>query len=188
MQPSYVYKITIISTGQYYIGFRKANNVSPEHDLLKLYFSSSNKVKHVISVLGIDAVKGEILFTSKDPETSYWYEQQLISDNLNDPLILNMQCRKYKSGFKMFLTTPESTAKMLATQKKKRTRLTESWIRGQQQGHNKRYQVTSPNGETYEICGLKEHCLRNNLNHSAMSQVGQGKKPHHKGWKCARLP
>jgi hypothetical protein len=51
----------------------------------------------------------------------------------------------------------------------------------------KHYSITSPEGVVYDIQNLTRFCTQHNLNAGAMSQVGQGKLPHHKGWKCARI-
>jgi len=185
--PSYVYKITIVKTGEFYFGFRKANKVLPTEDFLIKYFSSSKYLKTIIKEQGLDAVLGEIVYTDIDSNAAYWKEQQLIQEEFDNPMILNKQYQKTNMGFKMFLTTPESVAKMLDTRKKRGCQSKPDYIRTQQAKHNKKYLVTSPEGETYEIFGLKAHCDKFNLNHPAMSQVGLGNKPHHKGWKCVRL-
>lgn len=185
--PSYVYKITVKETNQFYFGYRKANKLPPSEDFLKKYFSSSTYIQELISTKGLDAIYGKIIFESMDYQESYWHEQKLIEKNFDNPLLLNQQYQKSDKGFKMFCTTRESTLKMVETRKRRGVQKTPEYIKIQQETHNKRYVVTSPDGETYEIFGLKAHCEKFNLNHPAMSQVGLGKKPHHKGWKCKRL-
>lgn len=187
LPPSYVYKITINETGQFYFGFRKANKDLPENDLLVNYFSSSKVIKELISVKGLNSIIGEVLFQSNDPTESYWHEQKLIEQHYGNPLLLNQHYQKSNLGFKMFLSTPESVNKMIETRKKRGCQQTPEYVEIQRLKHNKKYLVTSPEGETYEIFGLKAHCIKYDLNHSAMSQVGLGNKPHHKGWKCVRL-
>jgi hypothetical protein len=179
--PAYVYKITVKETGEFYFGFRKRNIAEPVNDLLVNYFSSSKTIKSIIECQGLNAVSGEIIFTS------FEHEQSLIEQHQGNPLLLNQQFQKPNMGFKMFISTEESTRKMLETRTKRGTQKTKKWIENQRVKHNKRYLVTSPNGETYEIFGLKAHCQKHGLNHPAMAQVGLGKKPHHKGWKCKRL-
>lgn len=188
LPPSYVYKITIRDTGQFYFGFRKANKVSPQEDLLKFYFSSSKPINDIIKNNGLESIIGEVIFESNDYEKSYWYEQKMIQQNFGNKLMLNQYYQKPDMGYKMFLTSRESVNKMVETRKKRGTQKTPEYIKIQQESHNRKYVVTSPDGETYEIFGLKAHCDKFGLNHSAMSQVGLGKKSHHKGWKCKKLP
>lgn len=185
--PAYVYKITINHTGQFYFGFRKANKAEPENDFLVKYFSCSSIIRNTIKCQGVESIKGEIIFKSFDPDEAYWYEQKVIADHFDDPLNINFQYVKPNKGFGRFITTADGVRKMLETRKRNGSQKTSEWIEKQRRGHNKRYLVTSPQGEMIEIVGLKAHCEQHNLNHPAMSQVGQGKKPHHKGWKCQRL-
>lgn len=42
----YVYKLTHKETGQFYIGFRKANKVNSNQDLGLKYFSSSSELRN----------------------------------------------------------------------------------------------------------------------------------------------
>jgi hypothetical protein len=184
---SYVYKIIIKETNQFYFGYRKANKLLPSEDFLKHYFSSSKHIRNLIEEQGIDSIQGEIIFESDDYKESYWKEQRLIEEYFGDPLLLNQHYQKTDKGFKMFYPTKDSIRKMVETRKKRGCQTSPEYIKTQQEKHNKRYIVTSPEGETYEIFGLKAHCAKFNLNHSAMSQVGLGNKNHHKGWKCKRL-
>ena len=184
---SYVYKIIVKETNQFYFGYRKANKLPPSEDFLKEYFSSSKHIQELIHEKGLDSIQGEIVFESDDYRESYWHEQRLIESNFGNPLLLNQHYQKTNKGFKMFSTTEESTLKMLETRKKRKCQQRPEYIKVQQEKHNKRYLVTSPEGDTYEIFGLKSHCEKYDLNHPAMSQVGQGNKPHHKGWKCKKL-
>ena len=187
LYPAYVYKIVVKDTGEFYFGFRKSNKLPPEDDFLKSYFSSSKIIRSIIESQGLNSITGEIIFESNDYSKAYWFEQSMIEQHQSNPLLLNQHYQKTDKGFKMFLSTRESIQKMLDTRFKRGSQKSERYIKLQQVGHNKRYLVTSPEGETYEIFGLKSHCELYNLNHSAMAQVGLGKKPHHKGWKCKRL-
>lgn len=184
---SYVYKIVLNETGQYYFGYRKANKLPPNEDFLKHYYSSCKKIKDTVKEKGIDSIHGEILFESLDPVETYWKEQSLIEEHYGDPLLINQHYQKSNKGFKMFGPTQESIAKMVSTRKKRGCQSTPEYLRIQREIHNKRYLVTSPDGDTYEIVGLKAHCEKFNLNHPAMSQVGLGNKPHHKGWRCKKI-
>ena len=47
------------------------------------------------------------------------------------------------------------------------------------------YIITDPNGASYNIRNLHQFCKDNNLTSSNMTIVAQGKRPHHKGWRCS---
>lgn len=47
----------------------------------------------------------------------------------------------------------------------------------------KSYRFTSPSGESVLVVGLTQFCLDNNLNKGAMSEIWNGKRIMHKGWK-----
>lgn len=44
--------------------------------------------------------------------------------------------------------------------------------------------VTSPDGISFYIKGMRRFCADNGLNNAAMFRVAQGKQTNHKGWKC----
>lgn len=50
-----------------------------------------------------------------------------------------------------------------------------------------RYIVISPQGDEFEIINLSQFCRENNLTVANMNRVAQGKRAHHKGWKCRKL-
>lgn len=189
--PGYVYKITILETDEYYFGYRSFNRslgLMPEDDFLKEYFSSNKRILNLIRNSGVSSITGEILYIDFDVEEVYWKEQELIETHFEDPLLINQYYNKRESGHRMFIPTDESKKRMIETRRRRReSGLHPEWLKKQQEGHSKRYRVTPPGGVSYEIVNLKAHCEKYNLNHSAMSQVGQGKKPHHKRWKCERL-
>ena len=131
--PSYVYKITIKETNQFYFGYRKANKCIPEEDFLIKYFSSSKIINEIIATNGIDSITGEIVYTDTDHNATYWKEQSLIEQHYTNPLILNQHYQKTNKGFKMFLTTPEASAKMVATRKLRGCQSTPEYIKRQQE-------------------------------------------------------
>ena len=55
---------------------------------------------------------------------------------------------------------------------------------GEDNSNSKIYIVTDPTGVSQTITGLNHFCSNNNLNSCAMNNVAQGRKDHHKGWKC----
>lgn len=48
------------------------------------------------------------------------------------------------------------------------------------------WKITTPEGEEEIIQNLNEYCREKNLNRGAMCLVAQGKRKHHKGYKCAK--
>lgn len=53
---------------------------------------------------------------------------------------------------------------------------------------SKEWIVINPHGEKIHIKNLTKFCDQNNLAQSAMIVVSQGKRQHHKGWRCQRFP
>lgn len=86
-------------TGEFYFGFRCANKVRSEYDLGIKYFTSSKHIKN--NFLEYDAIIVAEFFTKDD---AYVFEQQLIKEHFNHPLILNkhwQNTKKYSMlGFK----------------------------------------------------------------------------------------
>lgn len=95
----YVYILTHKTTNQFYIGFRCANKVPSSDDIGKFYFTSSKFVKNNFQDFEI-----KILAEFFDKDFAYEYEQNLIKENFNNPLILNkhwQSTKKYSMlGFK----------------------------------------------------------------------------------------
>jgi hypothetical protein len=46
------------------------------------------------------------------------------------------------------------------------------------------YTVKSPDGDEYTLSSLRDFCIKNNLNDSALHRVGKGELKQFKGWKC----
>lgn len=61
------------------------------------------------------------------------------------------------------------------------------WKDGKFDSKKCNYMVTSPNGESFIIKGLKTFCRNNGLCSASMFAVCGGKISHHKGWKCQKL-
>lgn len=111
---AYVYKITHKDNNSFYIGSRYANiklGIAPKDDILKKYFTSG-KIKEQLKQTP-ELYNVEILFESNEtilnPTTNkfeyvtYWYEQILIQENKNNPLMLNEVYVDPKIYSKMFL-------------------------------------------------------------------------------------
>lgn len=86
----YVYKVTHVKSGAFYIGFRCFNVTKkrlPEDDLLIKYFTSGSLKKRIQSNPG--RYVGEVLFRFGNKEVVYWYEQLLIKENIRNRLCRN---------------------------------------------------------------------------------------------------
>lgn len=95
----YIYKITEKTSGKFYIGARGSNK-KPDEDLGIKYFSSSKKVKNLISEIGIENFTFEIINdTYSSWEKAYGDEQFIISKNIENPLNMNKACYYRKKDF-----------------------------------------------------------------------------------------
>ena len=93
MNYHYVYKITIIETGQYYIGVRSCN-VLPENDP---YLGSGTIIRAFHKKLPRSAFKKEILQTFSDRDAANAHEKYLISlEDLTSAMVLNSFGRRTK--------------------------------------------------------------------------------------------
>ena len=54
------------------------------------------------------------------------------------------------------------------------------------ESHKKSWIVTSPVGEVFVLKGLVDHCEKHGLSTGRMCDVGKGRLPDHKGWKCEK--
>lgn len=79
----YVYKCTHRETGEFYIGYRRANKLPAVEDL-PLYQTSSKFVRP-----RFDEFDWEILAEFFDPTDAYRFEQEHIKENWHDPQCLN---------------------------------------------------------------------------------------------------
>ena len=51
----------------------------------------------------------------------------------------------------------------------------------------KTWKVITPDDDFLIIKNMKVFCKENNLSNGNMTLVSQGKRKHHKGWKCIKL-
>lgn len=85
----YVYICTHKETSQFYIGYRERNvrtNTPSSMDIGVSYFTSSPHVRSTFSEYEF-CVVAEFF----DATEAYWFEQELIKENWNNPLLLNKQ-------------------------------------------------------------------------------------------------
>lgn len=102
----YVYKVTHKTTEQFYIGYRESNKVPSHLDLPKYKTSSKN----IFSLF--DEFSYTIIAEFFNGSDAYDYEQKLIYDNWNDPLILNKNCRHNGKQFRLSHHTEETKNKI----------------------------------------------------------------------------
>lgn len=60
-------------------------------------------------------------------------------------------------------------------------------IRKLKDKHSFNWRVISPSGEVQIIKNLRGWCMNNKLTYTSMHFVSQGKRKHHKGWKCEKI-
>jgi hypothetical protein len=108
----YVYKITNLLTGQFYIGSRFANvkmNRYAVDDLKHYYCSSSHKVKQEIKTVGIENFQFDVLFQFDSYTVCFVYENLLIKNNTSNPLIINKWYLDPDKDSKVFYKDTEDT-------------------------------------------------------------------------------
>jgi hypothetical protein len=89
---SYTYLIKNRITNQFYYGSRCKNvklKRSPEDDLWIYYFTSSKKIKSLITEFGKDSFDISFILKSDNFDDCYWMEQKLISSSIDNKLCLN---------------------------------------------------------------------------------------------------
>jgi hypothetical protein len=91
MYLAYVYRLTHKISKQYYIGYRYASiklKIHPEDDLGATYFTSAE----YIGIHNFNEYDTAIIFKTVDPDEAYDYENKLILENWEDPLLLKEGC------------------------------------------------------------------------------------------------
>ena len=112
MTRPYVYRLIHKQTGQFYIGYRCANKLSPEEDII-IYQSSSKTVK----TMGFNNFNIEIVAMFFSKLDAYDYEQQLIYENIDNELILNKSVYINGKRFVNHGHTDETKRKMSESRK-----------------------------------------------------------------------
>ena len=126
--PAYVYYIRHTLSGQFYYGARYKhieNNVLPEDDLWKTYFSSSKKVLKLRKQDGNDSFEYKVIFKSFDTDECFRFEQTIIKENISNMLCLNSRyfdIEKSKRIFSVFGKTLSTKGKPKTEETKRRMR------------------------------------------------------------------
>lgn len=103
--PAYVYYIEHTPTGKFYYGSRYKHtdkNLLPADDLWVNYFSSSKEVAKLIKETGKESFSYKILLEDSDKELCFKFEQDLIKDNIGNPLCLNKRYFDSAKGNSVF--------------------------------------------------------------------------------------
>jgi hypothetical protein len=126
--PAYVYYIRHKPTGKFYYGSRYnhvTHNLFPAQDLWHTYFTSSKEIARLRKETGNDSFEYQIIFTDKDTDKCFEYEQNLIKENIKDPLCVNKRYFDSINGTKVFSTfgkTLSSKGKPKSEETKQRMR------------------------------------------------------------------
>ena len=110
----YVYRIDH-PTGEFYIGYRKANIVPANDDFGHLYKTSASVLSHPF-----EEYTHTILAEFFTGDGAYDFEQQTIFENWNDPLIANKSCRHGGLRFVNAGHSEETRAKLSEARKGKK--------------------------------------------------------------------
>jgi hypothetical protein len=205
----YVYMGIHRETKQFYIGSRTSKHLKlpPEQDILK-YKTSSKIVKPIF-----DEFDWFIIAMFFDRNDAYAFEQELIYENWNNPLILNKSC--HHNAVSHFIAPEhnprsEEVKKSISNKmkgrklsKETRMKIADSKIGelnynyGTQLSHairlklsiakSKNWKIISPDGDEFIINNLYKFCLHKNLHPGHMNSVSSGNRSHHKGWKCIKI-
>lgn len=103
----YVYMGIHKTTNQIYIGYRERNvkhDRTSSSDLGNLYFTSSPAIQETF-----DKFNWVIVAEFFDPTEAYWFEQSLIEEHWNNPLLLNKQFYSRATSLGMFRHTGRTT-------------------------------------------------------------------------------
>jgi NUMOD3 motif len=124
MYLAYTYFIRNKITNQFYYGSRGANirlKRSASEDLWIYYFTSSKEISNLRTLYGNDSFDISIIMESKEYDDCYWYEQDLIRNNITNQLCLNKQYQDRENGNRKFSSDgPCTEERRLAISKSKR--------------------------------------------------------------------
>jgi hypothetical protein len=117
MYLAYVYRLTHKINGHFYIGYRCRNiklKLLPEDDLGVVYFTSSK----YINKTNFSEYHAEILFKSTSSNEAYDFENKLIQESWNNPLLLNRSFQQ--NGNLRFKITEDGSNKLSKLNKNKK--------------------------------------------------------------------
>lgn len=114
MYLSYSYNILCKVTGQFYFGSRGANvrlKRAAKDDLWICYFTSSKEIQNLLTLYGPESFEYNVLLESKNYDECYWYEQDIIKQNISNPLCINRYYINKDTKAKKFSTFGYPTRK-----------------------------------------------------------------------------
>jgi len=189
----FTYVLTHVPTGKRYYGVRYALKCNPR-DLWTTYFTSSLYVRQLIEEYGKD---------------SFLFEVRKIFDNKIEALVWEhkvlrrLKVRKSdkwinKTDHVTYRRSPNSKRKPHSEASKRKMSLVAMGKRGTRLGFKnseitklrqgaakaKTYYVTCPSGNTSLITNLSLYCRNNKLIRANLLKVADGKRNHHRGFRC----
>lgn len=116
----YVYMGIHKITGHFYIGYRECNKVQSHLDIGKKYRTTSSSVIVKEQFNEFDWVIIAEFYTDTAKDDAYWFEQEVIKENIKNPLCLNKHYVDKALGHKKFCSSaPEVGSKISASMKGK---------------------------------------------------------------------
>lgn len=107
MYLAYTYFVCNKNTNQFYYGSRYHNiklNRHPEEDFWIHYFTSSKNIKKLIEEFGKESFEFKIILKDSNYMNCYWYEQDLIKNNISNNLCINRHYIDSATSSKVFST------------------------------------------------------------------------------------
>jgi hypothetical protein len=142
-------------------------------DFLDVMFNKTSKTKNKID-------KGIKSLTEKLKKIDNTEEFVIYDENLNETVVTNLN---------QYCLENSISPNTIHSARKKTKRNTQKGLivlnRTKNESLEKRiYILTSPDGMVHKLTSLRNFCLKNGLNDSALQRVGKGELKHHKGWVC----
>lgn len=95
-----------------------------------------------------------------------------------------IEARRKMSEARRGRSVPEATKTLMSIAASKRSKETEA---KRHFARRRKYIMTSPSGEQFEILGLVEFCEQHGLSVSNLCTVASGRLKHSQGWKCRKV-
>lgn len=108
----YVYRLDNPITGEFYIGYRRANTL-PSHLDIPTYKTSAPKITNTFEIF-----EWKILAEFYDGDDAYDHEQLIIYKNWDNPLLLNESCYYGKERFRNISPPSDETRAKMSSAKK----------------------------------------------------------------------
>lgn len=200
---SYTYLIGWSFLNKFYYGRRTAKMCNPS-DLWNGYYTSSKVVKEYRKIHGEPDII-QIRQTFCDPKKCARWESKVLEkiDAQHDDRYLNMKNGDDKwdrtgisnggikhpmygkPGLKGELNPMYGVTGEKHPMYNRRGYMHPAYgVRGSKHHLSKKYKVTSPSGDVYNVYGLTQFCREHNLDQAHMVKVSKKIYSQHKGWLC----